>query len=68
VFANRVEGRHSRDFVHVLGAVEKFSFLKDFGVDFLTGGYLGASRAAMHDQVGSQVDFLMVFSCPGGGF
>ena len=39
MFAKRVEGRHSRDFVHVLGAVEKFSFLIDFGVNFLTGGY-----------------------------
>ena len=39
VFAKRVEGRHSRDFVHVLGAVEKLSLLNVFGVNFLTGGY-----------------------------
>ena len=26
MFAKRVEGRHSRHFIHVLGAVEKFSF------------------------------------------
>ena len=39
MFAKRVEGRHSRDFVHGLGAVEKFSFLNDFGDNFLTGGY-----------------------------
>ena len=28
----------------------------------------GASQAALDDQVGSQVDFLMVFECPGGVF
>ena len=39
VFANRMEGRRSRDFVHVLGAVEKPSFLSDFGVNFVTGEY-----------------------------
>ena len=32
----------------------------------LLGGTPGASRAALDDQVGSQVDFLMVFKCPGG--
>ena len=31
----------------------------------LLGGTPGASRAALDDQVGSQVDFLMVFRCPG---
>ena len=39
VFANRMEGRRSRDFVHVLGAVEKCSFFVDFGFNFRTGGY-----------------------------
>ena len=38
MFAKRVEGRHSRGFVHILVAVEKLRFL-DFGVNFLTGGY-----------------------------
>ena len=67
MFAKRVEGRHSRGFVHVLGAVEKFSFLVDFGVISLRGGTPGASWAALDHQVplGSQVDFLMVFKCPG---
>ena len=68
MFAKHVEGRHSHGLVHVLWAVEKFSFSNDFGVNFLTGGTPGASRAALDDQVGSQVDFLMVFRCPGGGF
>jgi hypothetical protein len=57
VFAKRVEGRHSRGFVHVLEAVEKFSFLSDFGVDFLTGGYPWSLPGGWGDQVGSQVDF-----------
>ena len=35
MFAKRAEGRHSRGFVHVLEAVEKFSLLSDFGVNFL---------------------------------
>ena len=39
VFAKHVEGRHPRDFVHVLGAVQKCSSLNDFAVNFLTGGY-----------------------------
>ena len=50
MFANRVEGRHSRDFVHVLGAVEKFSLLSDFGVNFvpwsLPGGRGGPDGVA----------------------
>ena len=33
-----MEGRHSRDFVHALGAVEELRFSNDFGVSFLTGG------------------------------
>ena len=69
MFAKRAEGRHSHGFVHVLEAVEKFSFLSDFGVNFLMGrGTPGVSRAALDDQVGSQVDFLMVFRCPEGVF
>ena len=69
MFAKRAAGRHSRGFVHVLGAVAKSSFLNDFWVDFLTGGTPGASRAALDDQVGSQFDFLMVFiSVPGVSF
>jgi hypothetical protein len=39
VFAKRVEGHRSCNFVHGLGAVEKVSFLSDAGVNFLTGGY-----------------------------
>ena len=68
MFAKRVEGRHSRGFVHVLGAVAKSSFLNDLGVDFLTGGTPGASWAALDDQVRSQVDFFLIFNCPGGVF
>ena len=44
------------------------SFLIDFGVIFPPGGTPGASRAPLGAQVVSQVDFLMVFSRPGGGF
>ena len=68
MFAKRVEGRHSRGFVHVPGAVEKSSFLMILGSISLLGGTPEASRAALDDQVGSQVDFLMVFKCPGGVF
>ena len=68
VFANRVEGRHSRDFVQVLRAVQKFRSLYDFGVNFLTGGTPEAFQAALEDQVGSQVDFFIGFRCPGGVF
>jgi hypothetical protein len=68
VFAKHVEGRHSRGLVHVLWAVEKFSFSNDFGVNFLTGGTPGASRAALDDQVGSQIDFFVTFNCPRGVF
>ena len=68
MFAKRVEGRHSRGFVHFLGAVEKSILLTDFGINFLTRVYPGASRSALDDQVGSQVDFFMVFSCFGGVF
>ena len=39
MFAKRVEGRHFRGFVHVLGAVEKLSFSSDFVVNFLAEGY-----------------------------
>ena len=39
-----------------------------FGSISLLGGTPGASRAALDDQVGSQVDFFMVFRCPGGVF
>ena len=68
MFAKRVERRHSRGFVHVLGALEKFSFSMILGSISLLVGTPGASRAALDDQVGSQVDFLMVFRCPGGVF
>ena len=40
----------------------------DFGVIFPPGGTPGASRAPLGAQVGSQVEFLMVCSRPGGGF
>ena len=68
MFAKRVEGRHSRGFVHVPGAMEKSGFLMILGSISLLGGTPRASRAALDDQVGSQVDFLMVFKCPGGVF
>ena len=68
MFAKRVEGRHSRGFVHVLEAMEKLSFLNDFGVDFLTGGYPWSLPGGRGDQVGSQVDFLFVFEGPGVSF
>ena len=48
--------------------MEKERFLSHFGVIFPPGGTPGASRAPLGAQVGSQVDFLMVFSRPGGGF
>ena len=68
MFAKRVEGRHSRGFVHVLGAVENYVFLMTLGAISLLASTPGASRAALDDQVGSQVDLLMVFRCPGGVF
>ena len=43
-------------------------FLVDFGVIFRPGGTPGASRAPLSAQVGSQVDFLMVFRRPREGF
>ena len=43
-------------------------FFIDFGVIFCPGGTPGASRAPLGAQVGSQVEFLMVFRRPGGGF
>ena len=43
-------------------------FFIDFGAIFPPGGTPGASRAPLGAQVVSQVDFLMVFSRPGGGF
>ena len=64
VFARRVEGCHSRQFIHTLGATRKQRFI-EFGVNFLIGGTPGASRAPLADQVRSQVDLLMVFRCPG---
>ena len=36
-----------------------------FGSISLLAGTPGASQATVEDQVGSQVDFLMVFRCPG---
>ena len=48
--------------------MQKYRFLVDFGVIFPPGGTPGASRAPLGAQVGSQVDFLMVFRRPGGGF
>jgi len=68
VVARRVKGRHSRDFFHAQGAVQKSRFLVDFGVIFPPGGTPGASQAPLGAQVASQVDFLVVFSGPGGGF
>ena len=65
MFAKRVEGRHSREFIHTLGVVGKQRFFVDFGVNFLPVGTPGASRAPLGDQVVSQSDFLMVFRCPG---
>ena len=47
---------------------ESCRFFIDFGVIFPPGGTPGASRAPLGAQVGSQVDFLMVFGRPGGGF
>ncbi len=40
----------------------------DFGAIFPPGGTPGASRAPLGAQVGSQVDFFMVFRRPRGGF
>ena len=45
-----------------------FCFLVDFGVIFRPGGTPGAARTPLSIQVGSQVDFLMVFRHPRGGF
>ena len=47
---------------------ESCCFFIDFGAIFPPGGTPGASRAPLGAQVGSQVDLLMVFSRPGGGF
>ena len=44
MFAKRVEGRHSREFIHILGVVEKQRFLVDFDVNFLPVGTPGAGR------------------------
>jgi len=43
-----------------------FSFLVDFGVIFPPGGTPG--RPPLGAQVGSQVEFFMLFRCPWGGF
>ena len=48
--------------------MQKYRSLVDFGAIFPPGGTPGASRAPLGAQVGSQVDFLMVFRRPGGGF
>ena len=64
MFANRVEGRHSCDFVHILGAVDKLRFYLFLGLISLLEATPGASRAALDDQVGSQVDLLMVLGVP----
>ena len=50
------------------GMLAFFCIFVDFGVIFRPGGTPGASRAPLSTQVGSQVDFLMVFRCPRGGF
>ena len=42
VFAKRVEGRHSREFIHTLGVVGKQRFLVDLGVNFFPVGTLEA--------------------------
>ena len=68
MFARRVEGRHSCEFVHALGRWKSYVFFVDFGVIFLPGGTPGASRAPLGAQVGSQVVFLMVLRRPGDGF
>ena len=47
MFAKRVEGRHSREFIHTLGVVGKQRFLVDFGMNFLPVGTPGASRAPL---------------------
>jgi len=47
---------------------ESCCFFIDFGAIFPPGGTPGASRAPLGAQVVSQVDFLMFFSPPGGGF
>ena len=41
--------------------MQKYRALVDFGAIFPPGGTPGASRAPLGAQVGSQVDFLMVF-------
>ena len=65
MFAKRVEGRLSREFIHTLGVVGKQRFLVDFGVNFLPVGTPEASRAPLDDQVVAQSYFLTIFRCPG---
>ena len=60
-------GRHSREFIHILGWWESSDLLVDFGVNFLPVGTPGASRAPLGEQVVSQSDFVTVFRCPGDG-
>ena len=57
MFAKRVGGRHSREFIHTLGSGGQHRFLVDFGVNFLPVGTPGASRAPLGDQVVAQTDF-----------
>ena len=65
MFAKRVEGRHSREFIHTLGVVGKQRFLVDFGVNFLPVATPGASRAHLDDQVVCQTDIATVVKSPG---
>ena len=46
----------------------KVTFFSRFWYHFPSRGTPGASRAPLGAQVVSQVDFLMFFSPPGGGF
>ena len=61
MFARRVEGRQSRDFLSRPGAVQKYCSLGDFGAIFPPGGTPGASRAPLGAQVGSRVDVFYGF-------
>ena len=47
MFAKRVGGRHSREFIHTLGVVGNKYLLVDFGVHFFPVGTPGASRAPL---------------------
>ena len=69
MFAKRVEGRHSCDFVHILSAVEKSRLLNDFVVIFFTGGVrLEPAERDWMTWWGRRLIFFMFFNCPGGVF